>query len=60
MKYNNMHEHKKCEHKKITYCEKCDVWYCPDCKKEWEVKFSTSTWTGTGTGVGADIHYTIC
>lgn len=50
--YKLMHEHNKCEHKNLKYCEKCDVVYCEDCKKEWRYDFSTITyaeWPSTDT-----------
>jgi len=31
------HEHKECEHT-LKYCEKCKVWYCTKCGKEFYEK----------------------
>jgi hypothetical protein len=37
-----MHEHDGCKHKKLKYCDICDIVYCEECHKEW--KFNTFTY----------------
>lgn len=33
-----MHKHEQpCLHKKLEWCEKCDVVECVDCEKEWKI-----------------------
>jgi len=46
----NNHEHHKCKHEHLAYCDHCDVAYCKDCGREWKTEkiYTSSVWT-TGT-----------
>jgi hypothetical protein len=41
------HNHKKCNHEKLKWCEICDVIYCenPDCGEEWKKQYTSWSFT---------------